>query len=146
MPVPQDYKPSDTRPESKYLRAEDYPLDTKWRLVIEDVNLETMPARDGKPPRKRLVVAFEGRDKSLALNATNLSFIEARLGQNPNNWTGATVILHRTTTLYAGETVAAFRLIECKKPSAAPKAKTKPVEVEPLVDEEDLGNDQTVPF
>ena len=80
MPVPETYKPTDTKPESKHLRAEDFPLDQKWKLKVEDVNMETMPGRDGKGERNRLVLSFVSRQKGLVLNATNQGFIEARLG------------------------------------------------------------------
>ena len=115
MPVPETYKPSDTKPESKHLRAEDFPLDQKWSLKISDVNLELMPARDGKNERNRLILTFAGKQKGLVLNATNQGFIEARLGMNPNAWVGADLVLHRTTTVFGTETVPAFRIIECRK-------------------------------
>ncbi len=120
MPVPDDYKPSDTKPESKHLRAEDFPLDQKWKLKVEDVNIETMPARDGKKERKRLILIFVGRQKGLVLNATNQGFVEARLGTQPNDWIGADIILHRTTTIYAEKTVPAFRILECRKGNPPP--------------------------
>ena len=121
MPVPETYKPTDTKPESKHLRAEDFPLDQKWKLKVEDVNMETMPGRDGKGERNRLVLSFVSRQKGLVLNATNQGFIEARLGKQPNDWIGAEVILHRTTTTYSGETVPAFRIIECRKGTPPPR-------------------------
>lgn len=115
MPVPDDYNPNDTRPESKNLRAEDFKLDQKWSLKIEDVNMELMLGRDGKPDRNRLVLSFAGKAKSLVLNATNQGFIEARLGKMPNQWIDASIMLHRTTTSLGGETVPAFRIIEVRK-------------------------------
>lgn len=121
MPVPSDYKPSDTKPESKHLRAEDFPLDQKWKLKVDDVTVEMMPARDGKPARNRLILTFVGRQKGLVLNATNQGFIEARLGDQPNEWIGADVVLHRTTTTYADKTVPAFRLIEARKGTPPPR-------------------------
>ena len=97
MPVPDTYQPNDTKPESLHLRAADYKLDTQWTLTITDVNLETMPARDDKGERKRLILSF-GRSKGLVLNATNQAFLEVRLGMHPNAWVGAQIDLHRTTT------------------------------------------------
>ena len=149
MPVPDNYNPRDTKPESKHLRAEDYDIDQKWRLVISDVTLELMPARDNKPARNRLVLFFQGREKGLVLNATNQGFIEARLGVQPNAWIGATVVLHRTTTVYGENTVPAFRLIEAKKVAApvkpAPKAPEPVYDVEPI-DEGHAAEHDEVPF
>jgi hypothetical protein len=138
MPVPENYNPRDTKAESKHLRAEDYDLDQKWRLTIEDVDLTLMPARDNKPARNRLVLFFAGREKGLVLNATNQGFMEARLGEQPNNWIGAVVVLHRTTTVYGEKTVPAFRLIEAKKPTGAAKPKPAPKPVEPVYEVEPI--------
>ena len=115
MPVPDTYKPTDTKPDSKHLRAEDFPLDAKWNLKVEDVTVELMPARDGKAERNRLILAFVGKQKKFVLNATNQGFMEARLGQSPNDWIGSDLILHRTTTIFEKKVVPAFRIIECHK-------------------------------
>lgn len=148
MPVPSDYKPSDTKPESKHLRAEDFHLDQKWRLVIDDVTMETMPARDDKPARNRLILYFQGREKGLVLNATNQGFMEARLGVQPNEWIGATVVLHRTTTVYGEKTVPAFRLIECRKVAPTSKPVVKPKPAQEPIDEGDAAqyDDDSTPF
>lgn len=126
MPVPENYNRSETQAESQHLKAADFKLDQKWRLQIEDVELVVMEARDNQPARKRLVLTFAGREKTLVLNATNQSFMEERLGYNPNDWIGATVVLWRTTTRFEGKSVPAFRLLEAKKGTpqkAAPKPK-----------------------
>jgi hypothetical protein len=149
MPVSENYKQSDTKAESKHLRAEDYDLDKKWRLTVEDVTMEMMPARDGKPARNRLILLFVGKEKGLVLNATNQGFMEARMGIHPNGWIGASVVLHRTTTVYGEKTVPAFRLIEAKKGVSRPVPPPPPIEVDPLpedVDDFDDGGDPSVPF
>ncbi len=125
MPVPETYKPSDTKVDSNHLRAEDFPIDQKWKLQVEDVNVELMPARDGKKERNRLILTFVGRQKTLVLNETNKAFLESRLGEKPNTWVGAELLLHRTTTLYAGKMVPAFRIVECRG-AAAPVAAPSP--------------------
>lgn len=155
MPVPENYNRSETQAESQHLKAADFKLDQKWRLQIEDVDLVAMEARDNQPARKRLVVTFVGREKSLVLNATNQSFMEERLGYNPNDWIGATVVLWRTTTRFEGKSVPAFRFLEAKAgaaPKAAPKTSPKvkepePIEVEPI--DEGIAaqyDDDSVPF
>ena len=73
-----------------------------------------MPSRDGKPARNRLVLTFDSRDKELVLNATNQGFLTARLGDQPNSWLGAEIILHRTTTVFGNDTVPAFRIIDVR--------------------------------
>jgi hypothetical protein len=148
MPVPENYKDSDTKPPSKYLRAEDYPLDTKWRLTIDDVELVEMEGRDGKAPRKRLVLYFKNAEKGLVLNAGNEGFIKARFapGANPNTWVGTRVLVHRTTAPFGEKIVAAFRIVDLKKPDATARpAQVEPITVEPIP-EEDFGDDPSVPF
>lgn len=124
MPVPDTYKPTDTKPESKHLRADEYPIDTKWNLRVSDVNMELMPGRDGKADRNRLIMSFAGKGKGLVLNATNQGFLEARLGAKPNLWIGATINLHRTTTVFGDETVAAFRIIGVKGADTMAKSRS----------------------
>ena len=155
MPVPTDYDRSQTQAESKHLKAADYPLDQKWRLEIEDVNLVELDAREGGGKRKRLEISFVGREKTFICNATNQSFIEERLGFNPNDWIGASVVLWRTTTKFEGKSVPAFRFLEAKKgtkskPATKPAAKPmKPAE-EYDVDPPDEGHaaqfDDDTPF
>lgn len=152
MPVPENYKHTDTAGDSKHLRAADFNIDTKWRLTIEDVNLEEMEGREGKSARKRLIVAFQGREKTFVLNATNQSFLEERMGFNPNDWIGATVVLWRTTTKFEGKSVPAFRFLEAKKaatrPAQKPKPAPEPVEVDPIDEGQEYGagDESDVPF
>jgi len=116
-PVPSDYKSSDTNPPSRNLKADNFELNTRWRLEIADVNIELMPAQgDSRPERKRLVLTFIGKEKGLVLNKTNQVFLEERLGDAPNRWIGASVVLLRSTTLYQGKPVPALKLIEALAP------------------------------
>jgi hypothetical protein len=122
MPVPDSYQPSDTMPPSKHLRAADFPLDVKWKLNIADVTMELLEGMDpGETARNRLIISFAAREKGLILNTTNQKFLEGRLGEQPNAWIGAEIVLHRTTCLYAGKVVPAFRIIEARsvQPAAA---------------------------
>ena len=150
MPVPEDYNRNETQAESKHLRAADFPLDQKWRLNVEDVSLEMMDGRDGKAARKRLIVHFEGREKGLVLNATNQSFLEERLGFNPNDWIGTTVMLWRTSTKFEGKTVPAFRFLEAKKVILPKPDKPKPVppakKAEPVYDVEPIDEGDAAQF
>lgn len=116
MPVPSSYKPSDTKPESKNFRAEDFDLDESMKLLIGDVNIELMPARDDKPARKRLILSFVGNPKGLVLNATNQGFLTLRFGQDPNAWVGLEVIVMVTTVQFGNDTVKAFRIIQARRP------------------------------
>ncbi len=122
MPVPEGTTTNDTKVESKNIQAKDFKLDQKLKLKVSDVNMELMPARDGKPARNRFILSFLGKEKGFVLNATNQGFIEARLGSKPNAWIGAEIVLHRTTTPYEGQVVPAFRLIECHKGAAPPQS------------------------
>ena len=120
MPVPENVTTADVRADSKHIKAEDFKLDQKLKLKVSDVNMELMPAREGKPARNRFILSFQGKEKGLVLNVTNQGFIEARLGSRPNAWIGAEIVLHRTTTLYAGQMVPAFRIIEATKGTPPP--------------------------
>ena len=115
MPVPENFKPSDLDPPSQNLRAADYSLDQRWKLTISDVNVEEVKDRDDETQtRKKLVLSFKDREKRLMLNATNRGFLSARLGDSPNGWVGAEILLHRTTTQFGNDTVPALRIIDVR--------------------------------
>ena len=126
MPVPEHVTTRDTQAASQHIKAEDFKLDQKLKLKVSDVNMEMMPERDGKPARNRFVLSFLGKEKGFVLNITNQGFIEARLGPKPNAWIGADIVLHRTTTTYAGNVVPAFRIIECHKGDPQPMDTEEP--------------------
>src|SRR5262245_22535953 len=109
MPVPENVTTKDTQASSNHIKAEDSKLDAKWKLTIADVDMRLMEQEGNKPPRNKFILSFQGKEKNLVLNMTNQNFIEARLGPKPNQWVGADIVLHRTTTTYAGNIVPAFR-------------------------------------
>lgn len=115
MPVPDDYKPSDTMPASANLRAADYKIGQKWPLVISDVTMESFPAQDkngNETKVNKLILSFEGRDKRYVMNVTQKQALEALLGDSPNRWIGATLVLGVQRTLYLGKPTQGFVVLD----------------------------------
>ena len=52
--------------------------DRKPKKTVSHVRKETMPARDGKPPREKIVLSFENEKKELVLNTTNYKYLCAK--------------------------------------------------------------------
>ena len=94
-----------------HLKAADIEDGKKFSLKVEDVTLEMMPARDGKPARKKLVLAFTGAEKTLVLNATNAGVMARALGPKPAAWTGSKVVLERTRVQFGADLVPALRIV-----------------------------------
>ena len=111
----------------EHLKAADIEDGKKFNLNVEDVTLEMMPARDGKPARKKLVLAFAGVEKTLVLSATNAGVMARALGPKPAGWTGSKVVLERTSVQFGADLVPALRIIKVDaKPAASDVPAPKP--------------------
>ena len=130
MPVPETYRPSDTKPESANIRADDFELDFKFRVQIKDVELVTVKDFTTQKDRRFLRLLFHGKEKGMILRPVNQQAMEQRLGKMPNDWIGAYIVVWRTTAQVGSETKAALRIIEAKRtaPPQKPAPKPKPVE------------------
>jgi hypothetical protein len=101
----------------KYWSAPD--LKKPVTLVIEAVNVEKLKGRDGTVSEKP-VAYFRGTTKRLAVNATNFDLLVDITGEpDSDNWIGASVELHASTTSMAGS------MVPCVRVRAPSKAKTK---------------------
>lgn len=83
-----------------------------------------MLASTGGRKTKKPVVFFEGKDKGLALNATNAKTIASLYGNYVEKWVGKQITLFPTTATMGGETVEAIRI----RPSIPKQQVAKPVE------------------
>lgn len=92
---------------SKYLGAVDLG-DRKVRSRIGKIRKETMPQRDGKPSRPKIVIYFTTLDKPLVLNATNKDTLEKALGRNPASWIGAEIGIFAADTQLAASRPRVF--------------------------------------
>jgi hypothetical protein len=99
-----------------HLKAADVPDGKKFTVKVDAVTLEMMPARDGKPGRKKLVLSFVGATKTLVLNATNANVLSEALGNKPATWRGATLILERSSVPFGGQIVPALRVTNVTRP------------------------------
>lgn len=66
---------------------------------------------DGGKKAKKPIAFFEGKEKGLALNATNCKTIARLYGSNDTaDWVGKRITLYPTTTEMAGETKDCIRV------------------------------------
>jgi len=78
--------------------------------------------RDGKSPQKKPVFSFEGTDKTLVCNITNLRSIAYAYGDVMEDWIGKEITLYPTMVTFGTDNVEAIRVRVIKKGSGkAPK-------------------------
>ena len=123
-------------------------------LKAADILGKTVPVRingfsvkefenNGKVERK-LVLAFEGKGKTLVVNKTNASIISSNIGTDDySQWVGKTITLTTRKVESRGQVVDAIRVQLCEV-AAAPAPKPEPItKTDPDVP---LDDDGSVPF
>ncbi len=109
-----------------------FDLDGKDRvLTISKVAAGELTAGGGKKAKKP-IVHFDGKEKGLALNATNAKTIAALYGNYTEKWIGREITLYPTTTQMGGETVECIRV----RPAIPKKNGKKSSEPEPDLTEQ----------
>ena len=127
-------------------------------LKADDLQGRTVPVTISKVELKefedgnKLVISFQGKDKSLVCNKTNASILAEVCGSpDTDNWIGRTVKLCVKKVEYAGKLVPAIRVVledaALAKPVSRPAPAPAPV-ADPARDDEgfDAHNDDSVPF
>ena len=106
---------------SKWLKQEDVP--TPIKVTITSLRSAEVGTED--EPKQRWVLKFDGLEKEMVLNQTNIDAIEDHLGNETDDWTDGTMVLYVDPTVsYQGKRVGGLRL-------RAPKAAAKPVGKKP---------------
>jgi len=108
-------------------------------VTIRKVIQGAVQGTDGKK-QKKPVVYFEGSDKGLALNITNVRAIGGMYGFKAEDWAGKRVTLFPTTTQFGPKTVECIR-VRPTPPAAKANGKLNdaaqpPVEREPGQDDD----------
>jgi hypothetical protein len=101
---------------SKYLRASDL-IGKELTPTIARVSRAEFTTDNGGKAIKP-VVEFEGGGPSLVVNKTNLSMLEAMLGNDMDGWTGKRVRLYGDRVPFRGKVVDTVRVGRPKAPSA----------------------------
>lgn len=113
-------------------------------VTIARVEAGSLTSAGGRKTKKP-VVYFEGKEKGMALNATNAKTIAAMYGNYTEKWIGQSVTLYPTTTQMGGETVECIRI----RPSVPGKAsRSKPRDVAEQIREQmdaDAGSNEVAP-
>jgi hypothetical protein len=126
---------------SKYLKKSDVVPDrvlTFTRFVYENV------AKSNEPPEKKWVAYFDGEEKGLVLNKTNLKRAAAAMGSdNTDDWVGKSIVAYFDENVeFGGDLVGGIRLRAAKPAGSAPPAR-KPIPVAPDVGD---GPNDDIPF
>lgn len=92
-----------------YLKAEDLKDRGDVNVLIESVSIEEV-GDDGK---KKAVLHFRGKDKTLPLNITNANMVEELLeSDDTDNWINRRICLYTTKVDFQGKRVLAIRVKE----------------------------------
>jgi hypothetical protein len=102
-----------------YLSAEDL---NGREVTVRIESVSTMTDNDSQ--KKKLVLHFQGKVKTLVLNVTNANSCQELLGSDEtDDWIGRKICLFPTKVNFQGKMVPAIRV----KEAAAAKAKPKPL-------------------
>ena len=99
--------------------------DRKPKKTVSHVRKEMMPARDGKPPREKIVLSFENDKKELVLNTTNYKYLCAEISRHPGEWVGAEIGLYVTDTSFGGRPEKGIRVKLLKLPEGIASTRSK---------------------
>lgn len=94
-----------------HLKASDLPHDVQ--AVIS--GHEVVKFDDGP----KLVLRFQGKDKTLVLNKTNATMVSEMYGKDVDQWAGKTITIGPDRTNYAGQVVPCIR-VRYQAPAVAP--------------------------
>jgi len=104
-----------------------FAFDLAGKDVTVTINRVTAGELTGSSGRKakKPVAYFEGKERGLALNATNCKTIAALYGNDTDGWSGKKITLYPTVTQMGGETVECIR-VRATKPTGKPRTETPP--------------------
>lgn len=103
-----------------YLKADDLQGRTV-RVTIATVEVKDFD--DGK----KIILTFQGKDKSLVCNKTNASIIAENVGSaDTDDWVGQAVQLCIKKVEFQGNLVPAIRVVLEEKPTPQPSAAPRP--------------------
>ena len=80
---------------------------------------------------KKPIISFEGKEKKLALNATNSKTIASLYGNYTEKWIGKSITLYPTTTTMGAETVEAIRIRPTVPKPNGKRGPDKPAQPDP---------------
>lgn len=107
-------------------------------VTIRKVVQGAVQGTDGKK-QKKPIVYFEGSDKGLAMNITNVRTVGGMYGFKAEDWPGKKITLYPTTTQFGPKTVECIRVrptVPTKNAAGKLNDKAQPIEREPGVDDE----------
>jgi hypothetical protein len=72
-------------------------------LKIAHAEVKTFGGENGEPENRKIVLSFEGEDKSLALNVTNKTILRDAWGPYADEWVGRTIRIFNIRTAFKGK-------------------------------------------
>jgi hypothetical protein len=93
--------------------------------IIQYVDMEEMPARDGRPAQSKPVIYLQ-HSKPLVCNITNFNVIADELGDETDNWAGAKIALVVRKVTMGRDTVDGIRVDKVARVVSAAPAKQEP--------------------
>ena len=125
---------------SNYLKASDL----KGRQVtVKIARIEMETIGQGKEASHKPVIYFEGKEKGLVANKTNMNMIASVCGQETDDWIGLDIILFEAMVDYQGQTKPAIRV---RVPPRKVVRDTSPPPVRNVPDPVSADPDDEIPF
>jgi len=130
--------------ESKFLKAQDIPVDRDTVVTIDRVVVEEMQDGGKKP-----VVYFRGAKKGLVLNLVNNNALIRIYGGDSDGWTGQPIALYVDENVtFKGQSMPGLRVRRVQQqagaaPAAAPQPQQQP---QPQPGGEGIDAGESIPF
>jgi hypothetical protein len=106
---------------SKYLKVSDIEEEGERTVTIKEVKKTNMAQQD-EPPKYKFVLYFEGVEKGLVLNATNIKRIGKFIGDDTDDWLGKAVTLYVDENVpYGSDIVSGLRVKAASKKTVSPR-------------------------
>lgn len=95
--------------DKEYLGAWDLPADRDAVVTISAAGGGELVGPGGRKTKKP-IISFVGKDKKMAINATNGKALAGMYGPYVQDWVGKKVALYKTQTQMGGETMDCIRI------------------------------------
>jgi hypothetical protein len=104
-----------------YLRGSDFDAGESRQLRV--IAVEAVEFGRGRDRERKLTLHFDGDDKALVLNKTNIQFLCDNIGEDTEQWKGWVVDVQAVPIMFQGERVLSLTIITVRAPETKTKAK-----------------------
>jgi len=124
--------------DNNHLKATDLPPGKQVQVTI--AGYEIVEFDDDGKKSKKVVLNFQGAEKTLVVNKTNATTIAAVLGEELDTWIGKAICVYSTKVDFGGKMVDAIRVfmpretVAMGNPQPEPQPTPQPVQEQPAAE------------